>query len=294
MLYGYVITHYMQPEFLAVATWQFDVSVIVTSLVAFIIQSYFMWRTWVLTKSYLLTGTIFILALLSLAFGLACGAETFILKDYMKFVVFRWGVGAWLGASAACDLVVAGALCWTLWHSKTGFKPTDSLLDRLIVWTLNTGLLTSVVAVIDLICFGTMNNLIHFAFNVTLAKLYANMFVATLNQRLRARSRQGTGMEFESEHEATNAKRSRRNFNPITFASSDRMNMNVHITTTKEMAADTPPTPMTPVDHLNRFRGQTGSASDDLESQKVNLDLGGSEGHDGRSDYSNQKGSLAV
>jgi len=287
MQYEYVITHYADPVFLGTATWQFDVSVVLTSIVAFFIQSYFMWRTWVLTKNFILTGTILVLAMLSLGFGLACGAETFILKDYARFVVFRWGVGAWLGASAACDLVVAGALCWTLWHSKTGFKPTDSLLDRLIVWTLNTGLLTSIVAVIDLVCFGTMNNLIHFGFNVTLAKLYANMFVATLNQRLRARSRQGTGFEFESEND--NGKRSRRAFNhPIQFASNAGMNMNVHITTTKEMNSDTAATQMTPVDHLNRYKTKTGyNASDDLESQKVNIEF--AEGQDGRSDHSGQK-----
>lgn len=283
MQYNYVITNYDKPAILARAAWQFDVSVILTTCVAFIIQSYFMWRTWVLTKNYALTGTIFILILLSLGFGLACGAETFILKDFNNFVVFRWGVGSWLGASAACDLLVAGSLCWTLWHSKTGFKPTDSLLDRLIVWTLNTGLLTSIVAVIDLICFGTMNNLIHFAFNVTLAKLYANMFVATLNQRLRTRRRTNvSGIDYESENGL--AKPSKR-FNPIQFASNHSAGMNVHITTTKEMASDTPPTPMTPVDHLNAYRTAHSEPyiADDRESKKTVEFC--SESNDGRSEY---------
>lgn len=283
MQYNYVITNYDNPNILAQATWQFDLSVILTTCVAFIIQSYFMWRTWVLTKSYALTGTIFILILLSLGFGLACGAETFILRDFDNFVVFRWGVGSWLGASAACDLVVAGSLCWTLWHSKTGFKPTDSLLDRLIVWTLNTGLLTSIVAVIDLICFGTMNNLIHFAFNVCLAKLYANMFVATLNQRLRNRRPTAvSGIDFESENGL--AKPSKR-FNPIQFASNHRTSMNVHISTTRELSSDTPPTPMTPVEHLNAYQSTRKEpyTTDDLESQKV--DEYGSESIDGKSEY---------
>jgi hypothetical protein len=47
-----------------------QVSVILTSMVAFLVQGYFMWRIWVLTKNFILTGTILALAMLSLAFGL--------------------------------------------------------------------------------------------------------------------------------------------------------------------------------------------------------------------------------
>jgi hypothetical protein len=130
-----------------------------------------------------------------------------------------------------------------------------------------------------------MDNLIHFAFNVTLAKLYANMFVATLNQRLRSRNRVNvSGIDFESENGL--AKYSRR-FNPIQFAASGGRGagMNVHITTTKEMASDTLPTPMTPVEHLNAFRTARNEAyiADDLESQKMAVEFSG-ESNDGRSE----------
>lgn len=128
-----------------------------------------------------------------------------------------------------------------------------------------------------------MDNLIHFAFNVCLAKLYANMFVATLNQRLRTRRRNNiSGIDFESDN-GLSGKQSK-SFNPIRFA--PHTSMNVHITTTKEAISDTSPTPMTPVDHLNAFRGpRNGSfVADDLESQKVNIDLqpsssGSNDGH---------------
>jgi hypothetical protein len=128
-----------------------------------------------------------------------------------------------------------------------------------------------------------MNNLIHFAFNVTLAKLYANMFVATLNQRLRARSRHNpSGFDFDSDNGG--GKRSKR-FAPIQFATNSAAGMNVHITTTKEMATDTP-TLMTPVDHLNAFR----AARNEAYAADDHIDLK-SESNDGRSDCDKQKGS---
>jgi hypothetical protein len=126
-----------------------------------------------------------------------------------------------------------------------------------------------------------MDNLIHFAFNVTLAKLYANMFVATLNQRLRARRFNTSALEFESD--AGPGKYPRR-FNPFQI-SSHGAGMNVHISTTKEMASDTLPTPMTPVDHLNTFRAARNETfiADDTESQKRAGTLN-SESIDGRSE----------
>ncbi|KZS92346.1 hypothetical protein SISNIDRAFT_496008 [Sistotremastrum niveocremeum HHB9708] len=192
MQYHYVITNFGNLEALGVAHWTFDVAVLLTSVIAFIIQMYFVWRAWIFTKAPVLAAFIFLLSLLCLGTGLACSAETFLLVDFAKFIKYRWLVGLWLGSSAACDVLVAGSLCYTLWNSRTGFRTTDGILTRLIVWTLNTGLLTSAIAIVDTVCFTTMDNLIHFAFNVTLGKLYANMFVATLNQRTRSRAYDNT------------------------------------------------------------------------------------------------------
>lgn len=123
-----------------------------------------------------------------------------------------------------------------------------------------------------------MNNLVHFALNITLGKLYANMFIASLNHRLRnRRTANATEIDFESrgggacesnmwaEHISH---KSRSKFGALARFGSTGAGMNVHITTTKETnsypVADTPATPLSALDHLNRFRDNRSDA--DLET----------------------------
>ncbi|KAI0731470.1 hypothetical protein C8Q72DRAFT_228450 [Fomitopsis betulina] len=61
---------------------------------------------------------------------------------------------------------------------------TDSLIDKLTYWTINNGLLTSVVGLAVIITFVTMPyNMIYVALHPLLSKLYANSLLATLNFR---------------------------------------------------------------------------------------------------------------
>ncbi|CAK5272005.1 unnamed protein product [Mycena citricolor] len=60
----------------------------------------------------------------------------------------------------------------------------DLKWPKLILYAMNTGTLTAIVVLIDMICFLTMpNNLIHIAFNLVSGKLYTNSLLATLNYR---------------------------------------------------------------------------------------------------------------
>ncbi|KAH7335652.1 hypothetical protein B0J17DRAFT_629899 [Rhizoctonia solani] len=65
------------------------------------------------------------------------------------------GIG-WLGSVAVCDILLVCSLTTVLATQRTGFKRTDILINRIILLTINTGLLTS------------MPNLIHFIPNFLL------------------------------------------------------------------------------------------------------------------------------
>jgi len=47
----------------------------------------------------------------------------------------------------ATDLVVAAALCYFLRKFKTGFKSSNSLVARLMMYAINTGIVTRSVSV---------------------------------------------------------------------------------------------------------------------------------------------------
>ncbi|KIK56233.1 hypothetical protein GYMLUDRAFT_62092 [Collybiopsis luxurians FD-317 M1] len=76
-----------------------------------------------------------------------------------------WTLITALALVAACDVLIAISLCYYLNASRTGFYrsgSTETLIDRLILWTVSTGLLTSVFAVAKLVCIVAMqNNLVY-------------------------------------------------------------------------------------------------------------------------------------
>ncbi|GJJ08246.1 hypothetical protein Clacol_002455 [Clathrus columnatus] len=69
----------------------------------------------------------------------------------VNFPELTWITKVGLGSAAACDLIIATGLCWYLYQSRTGYRKTDSLIVRLMVYTLNCGLLTGVCATMVII-----------------------------------------------------------------------------------------------------------------------------------------------
>lgn len=62
----------------------------------------------------------------------------------------------WLGRASeslvvVSDFSIAGSLIFYLNRSRTGFKRTETMVNRLIIFTINTGLSTSVVATLTLL-----------------------------------------------------------------------------------------------------------------------------------------------
>ncbi|KAF5360791.1 hypothetical protein D9756_004772 [Leucocoprinus leucothites] len=79
----------------------------------------------------------------------------FLLVENTRFFKLIWVTSAGLGSAAAADVIIACALCYYLLKSRTGFSSTDSLIATLIAYSLTTGLITSVLALICVVTVGT-------------------------------------------------------------------------------------------------------------------------------------------
>ncbi|KAF8188744.1 hypothetical protein BJ912DRAFT_1143346 [Pholiota molesta] len=86
-----------------------------------------------------------------------------------------------LVVGAAIDVIIAGSMLYYLAKKRNqGLQRIASVIDRLIAYTIRTGLLTSIAAVAMLICFQTMpNNFIWLAIYTFLAKLYSNSLLSS-------------------------------------------------------------------------------------------------------------------
>ncbi|KAJ6628921.1 hypothetical protein B0H10DRAFT_104579 [Mycena sp. CBHHK59/15] len=118
---------------------------------------------------------------------LEAGAEK-LLKETL--IVFSY----WLAGSSVLDIAVAVILITCLLKSKTGLEASNSVLNRVILLTLETALLPSISMVIAVLILhlapnpGTHDDLVLFFVLIT-AKLYAIGLLRTLNARAKLRER---------------------------------------------------------------------------------------------------------
>ncbi|KAK7681923.1 hypothetical protein QCA50_014885 [Cerrena zonata] len=191
--WGYLINHFGNGEICNWIVWQVTVTIILTAFIIFIVQSFFAYRIFTFSKrNWYVMLPIIILATLRLATGLVSATKMIELQYYSLFVEeIRWVFTLVLSLGTAVDILIALALCWYLNKSRTGFASMEAVIDSIILYTIETGVLTSTTTVISLICWLTMpHNLIFLGLHFAISKLYANMLLASLNARkvLRGRS----------------------------------------------------------------------------------------------------------
>ncbi|KAH8984345.1 hypothetical protein EDB92DRAFT_1887510 [Lactarius akahatsu] len=84
-------------------------------------------------------------------------------------------------------------MCWFLYHKKTGFARTDSMIMTWMTYSIQSGLLTSVLACAMLISFSVAPSAKYSdIFFWPMGKVYANSLLAMLNSRDSVRERSST------------------------------------------------------------------------------------------------------
>ncbi|KAE9396731.1 hypothetical protein BT96DRAFT_1021237 [Gymnopus androsaceus JB14] len=87
-----------------------------------------------------------------------------------------------LGAS--CDILIATAMVYYLRQSRSSIKRTNHMLRSITIFTVTTGIVSSVCAIMVLSMAGAYPGTnIELTFYFMLTRLYANSFLATLNVR---------------------------------------------------------------------------------------------------------------
>ncbi|KAF4566547.1 hypothetical protein EYR36_011978 [Pleurotus pulmonarius] len=178
---------------------------IVMALISTPIQLFFARRIYIMTKSKLIVASILFFAFCSLTGGIAATIATAVIREFARLQELKGAIITWLFSSAIADIIITTSLLMNLYRKKTGIKATDDMVDKMmrcmclfishcpsysdardlaLTVTLQTGLLTSIFASLDVILFlaipGTAYN---FALDFPLSKLYTNSLLSSLNAR---------------------------------------------------------------------------------------------------------------
>lgn len=99
---------------------------------------------------------------------------------------WQWLLVSSLAISLIADIMIAGSLCCHLFYRRGSgglFARTKRMIDRLILWAIQTGLLTSIATVTMLILFIMVANLAWLAVFLIIPQLFSNSLMASLNAR---------------------------------------------------------------------------------------------------------------
>ncbi|KAJ6562261.1 hypothetical protein B0H19DRAFT_1143989 [Mycena capillaripes] len=162
----------------------FPTEPLIVVLVSTPIQIFFAWRIYTITKMISVPAVIAVFAIAALAGGLWTTAKVTIIKEFQYKPLLHPSALLWFLASCVADILITISLTLTLSHRKTGFVATDSVIDKIIRTTIQTGLVTSVFSVLDVICFMVFPHYaVNFVWDLALSKLYSNALLSTLNAR---------------------------------------------------------------------------------------------------------------
>lgn len=193
-LYTMTITYFAQPERLVRTPVSLGVAMLFGAFVPMCVQSFFAHRI------YRLSDNSRIIPCLCWSLSLARLVATFVAAAVSLKPTFssaqaeqQWGwltVSIW-SVGAANDAIIAGTLVYLYSHHRDEDLPKRALkiVDKLIVWTLETGAVTTIAGVITLISFlVNKQNYSWLAWWIATTRLFSNVLMASLNSRIALRA----------------------------------------------------------------------------------------------------------
>jgi len=235
VVYIYTITNWGDLASLQVIGWSMIVEGNVNAVIALLVQSFLAFRVWRFSnRNKILTGIIALLIIGEFVALSTCNALTFhfhanMVYWFAKLANFGIAINA---LAVAGDVLITVSLCILLYRSRTGFRRSDTMISKLMLFTLNTGLLPSVSAIASLISnHMAKDTFINIGFFFSIGRLYTNSLLATLNARKKIREA-GSGVQTTTQDLTLSG---------TTFANMGTRkptNISIKINTTQELATD--------------------------------------------------------
>ncbi|KAI5114995.1 hypothetical protein M0805_007761 [Coniferiporia weirii] len=166
-------------------------SIIISAIVCALAQSLYLMRIWHLSRrNYILTTTLGLLILTQFVATVIYFAQVYHLTENAELMdpAEIITVRVLNVFATATDVSIATAMAFLLHSQRSGIRQTDTLISRLIIYSISTGLVTGVAGIAALVtAFAFPKTFIYLFFDIPLPKLYINSVLALLNFRQKHR-----------------------------------------------------------------------------------------------------------
>ncbi|KAF9261590.1 hypothetical protein L218DRAFT_492646 [Marasmius fiardii PR-910] len=180
----WMVKNYLNPIALLQSPWSSAASIAVTSVIVAITHSFYAVQIYQFCKKLWLVGIILVLALVQLGFSLASTTIAVQFNSLLAFMVKKFVIIVPVCTAGAGDIICAVTLCYYLYKNRSGFHRTDSVIRKIMIYTISTNTATSFVAITVLITLlAEPPNFIFSAIFEVSAILYLVSVLARLNSR---------------------------------------------------------------------------------------------------------------
>ncbi|TFK71973.1 hypothetical protein BDN72DRAFT_836900 [Pluteus cervinus] len=168
-------------------------NVVVNNIVAFIVQIFFAWRILCLSRAkFAKIGA----ALTVVTSIFSAISSILFMNQYVKISeanlkAVATTMGLWIFSAVLCDTTITATMVAVLWRARsaTHYQQTKTVINHLIVHTIETGGIAAVVATIELGLFiYSPHSYLHLSMFYILGRIYSNALVASVNGRHRMRA----------------------------------------------------------------------------------------------------------
>ncbi|KAI6110949.1 hypothetical protein EDD17DRAFT_473489 [Pisolithus thermaeus] len=182
-IYNVLVINFGNEASLLRGSWALAAAAASTGLVSVAVQHFFAWRVHVLTKNVFVVAAIVLCSLANLAGSLGAAVSLAINPSIFLVPDLQIEVTIWLVGAVLADTIIAAALVWHLGRHKHLYPALTSTINRILRMTVQTGLVTTIVAIINLVCYLSNSMGAYAVFSMILSKLYTNCMLSTLNAR---------------------------------------------------------------------------------------------------------------
>ncbi|KIK65137.1 hypothetical protein GYMLUDRAFT_39530 [Collybiopsis luxurians FD-317 M1] len=202
LIYLVTVTRYGDPlAFLLYAPASMPVVALLHGIIVVMAQGYFTYRIarfgnhW--DYPYIIPGVCSILMLCQLL-GNTSAAIYIINETLPNYLKSReWLIVGTLIIRASADVIISGTMVYYLVRQRkvNAYKKTNAVIDKLILWTIETGVVTSMLGIVLLICFFRDDyGYAWFGLYLILPKVFSNTMLANMNSRIQLRKMQSTAV----------------------------------------------------------------------------------------------------
>ncbi|KAL0575445.1 hypothetical protein V5O48_006536 [Marasmius crinis-equi] len=184
-VYKYAVTMHNDPLAMTHMVKTILIELFFAGAIGFAVQQFYCYRIYLLSnRNVWLAGGVSLLSFVSLGLIIGYTIVTLQYNNLGELVKQADWATALNVMSAATDIGITVAMISCLHGKKTGFKKSTDIINRMIIFTFNTGILTSLLSIADVIALNTMpNTFIYMGFFLIRDRFYTNSILVTLNSR---------------------------------------------------------------------------------------------------------------